>query len=214
MAVIPDAEPDEASALEDLQRRASLAWEDQREQLEANPGAIEVTPGLVADGQGPVATDSGQRLGFSVTLPGAAGAAELDGLFVEPDAWGRGVGRALVDDAAERAWKRGARRLEVTANPRALGFYEKLGFVGDGFVATWFGPGQRMHRDLGPAVPPDAVQDVNLPTNWSPQSGSGDPLRGPSPRRLWTLTLAELLMLNHNTSMRCGPPGSRTLPAG
>jgi ribosomal protein S18 acetylase RimI-like enzyme len=67
---------------------------------------------------------------------------------VEPDLWRAGIGRALVDDAAARGRAEEFSRFEVTANPKALGFYEKLGFVVDAEVPTQFGPGIRMHRDL------------------------------------------------------------------
>ena len=91
---------------------------------------------------------AGVRLGFSVVLAAADGACELDGLFVEPGHWGVGVGRALVDDAAGRARAGGALRLEVIANPRAVGFYERVGFVACGQATTRFGPAPRMRRLL------------------------------------------------------------------
>ena len=40
-----------------------------------------------------------------------------------------------------------------TANPRAVGSYEKMGFVGVGPVGTRFGPALRMDLDLGRAGP-------------------------------------------------------------
>ena len=43
---------------------------------------------------------------------------------------------------------RGLQRIEVTANPNALTFYAKVGFVLDGEVPTEFGSGSRMHLDL------------------------------------------------------------------
>jgi hypothetical protein len=45
---------------------------------------------------------------------------------------------------------RGTRRIEVTANPHALGFYEKAGFVVAHDVRTRFGPASRMHLDVAP----------------------------------------------------------------
>ena len=145
---IRDARLDEVGALEALQRRASLVWEDYREQLLANPDAIQLPVDHV--GLTRVAVDhAGARLGFAVVLGVLAGACELDGLFVEPDAWGRGVGRALVDDAAGRARAGGAEQLEVIANPRAVGFYERVAFVPAGTASTRFGPAQRMRRRLG-----------------------------------------------------------------
>ncbi|MEZ5141505.1 MAG: GNAT family N-acetyltransferase [Acidimicrobiales bacterium] len=149
--VIRDGRPEEAAELEALQRRASLVWDDQRDALLEHPDAISVPASLFDVGDVRVATDpDGRTVGFSVVLPSADDAApELDGLFVEPALQGgRGIGRALVDDAAQVATGRGRSALWVIANPNALAFYEKVGFVVTGEVATRFGPGLRMRLDL------------------------------------------------------------------
>ncbi len=146
---IRDARPEEVEELEALQRRASLVWEDYRAQLLAHPEAIELPPEQVAVGLVRVAVAAdGARLGFSVVLPAAGGGCELDGLFVEPASWRRRVGRALVEDAAARARAAGARRLEVIANPRAVAFYEAVGFAAGEAATTRFGPAPRMRRAL------------------------------------------------------------------
>jgi GNAT superfamily N-acetyltransferase len=99
-----------------------------------------------------VAVDpAGRRLGFSVLLAARGGACELDGLFVEPDLWGNGIGRLLVSDCAARAVRAGASLIEVTANPDALGFYSRLGFVSGEEVPTRFRPGRRMRLSLASA---------------------------------------------------------------
>jgi predicted N-acetyltransferase YhbS len=60
----------------------------------------------------------------------------------------RGVGRALIADAAERARAEGAERISVIANPRATGFYERVGFVAGAPAQTRFGPAAWMHLAL------------------------------------------------------------------
>ena len=135
-------------ALLELQRRSSLVWEEYREQLLAHPEVIEVPVDALAAGNVRVAVREGQLVGFATVLPVSAAAGELDGLFVAPELMRIGLGRVLVEDAVAIARDRGMTRLEVTANPRALEFYEKVGFVTVGEVATQFGPGIRMHRDL------------------------------------------------------------------
>jgi GNAT superfamily N-acetyltransferase len=96
---IRNATATEAPVLEALQRRSSDVWEAYREQLAANPDAIEVPQALIDKGWVRVAVEVEETpVGFSANGP----AHELDGLFVEPDQMSAGVGRALVEDAAAR----------------------------------------------------------------------------------------------------------------
>lgn len=144
---IRDASVDEVASLEALQWRASTFWEDYRADLLANPDAISLEVSLVRDGMVRVAVDAaGRRLGFAVVLTAKDDVCVLDGLFVTPDAWRQGVGRALIADAVDRA---GAAALEVTANPRAIEFYAAVGFVACGTASTRFGPALRMRRAGG-----------------------------------------------------------------
>lgn len=134
------ARPEEHGALEDLQRRASLELPEYRDQLLDNPDAIYLPEGQIANGQVIVAELDGEIAGFAAVVGG-----ELDGLFVEPDLWGRGVGRALADAATHEARNRGL-ALSVIANPRARLFYEHCGFSVEGEVQTRFGPALRMTK--------------------------------------------------------------------
>jgi len=146
---IRDARPDEALALERLQRRSSDVWEEYRAELAANPDAIEPPHRAITDGRVRVAVDAcGRRLGFSVVLPIRGDRCELDDLFVEPDSMRRGVGRLLVDDVVTRAAAAGASYVDVIANPNAVGFYERLGFEHTGWSSTRFGDAPRMSLEL------------------------------------------------------------------
>ena len=134
------ARPDEHDALEDLQRRASLELPEYRDQLLDNPDAIYLPEGQIANGQVIVAEFDGEIAGFAAVVGG-----ELDGLFVEPDLWGGGIGRALVDAATYEARRRGL-ALKVIASPRARRFYESCGFVVEGEEQTRFGLALRMTK--------------------------------------------------------------------
>ncbi len=142
------ARPDERLALEELQRRASLEWDDYREALLAHPEAIELPLAQIEAGQVTVAEANGRVLGFSVVLPREDGDAELDGLFVEPKGWGQGVGRGLVEHGAKQARGAGAKALHVIASPRAEGFYARCGFQRTGETPTRFGPAILMRMPL------------------------------------------------------------------
>jgi GNAT superfamily N-acetyltransferase len=134
------ARPEEHAELEDLQRRASYELPEYRDQLLDNPDAIYLPEGQIANGQVIVAEIAGEIAGFAAVVGG-----ELDGLFVEPDLWGQGIGRTLVDAATHEARRRGL-ALKVIANPRARRFYESCGFLVEGEVETRFGPALRMTK--------------------------------------------------------------------
>jgi GNAT superfamily N-acetyltransferase len=140
--------PDERGALEDLQRRASLIYEEDRPHLLANPETIELPRWQLEQQRVRVAETGAGPAGFSVVLPRTPDIADLDGLFVEPRLWRGGIGRALLEDVVTQALLAGVRVLEVLGNPRAEGFYRKLGFVALGQVEMQFGPGIRMRRLL------------------------------------------------------------------
>lgn len=123
----------------ELMRRASLVWDDSRNQLLANPGLIDVPLEQIATGQVIVAED-GVPIGFAATLPRPDGNVELDGLFVDPHLFRNGTGRALIEAAGQAALATGARSIHVVANRNVLGFYEAVGFTTVGEIATPLGP--------------------------------------------------------------------------
>ena len=131
---------DEREELEALQWRASLMNDADRPHLEAHPDAIDLPAAQIANGQVWVAEVNGMIAGFAAVLEG-----ELDGLFVEPQLWCRGIGAALVETATHEARRKG-RALSVIANPAARGFYERCGFSFEGEAQTRFGPALRMTK--------------------------------------------------------------------
>jgi GNAT superfamily N-acetyltransferase len=137
------AKVDELGALEDLQRRASLANLEDRDALLAHPDAL----GLPAEHIGEVlVAELDYRLaGFAVLLQ-IGDRAELDGLFVEPEYWRQGVGAALVDAVTLEARRRGLSLITVVTDPAATNFYRKCGFSVEGATETRFGPAVTMTR--------------------------------------------------------------------
>ena len=137
---IRPALPEEREELEELQRRASLALPEYSAQLTAHPEAIHLPGAQIARGDVIVAELDGRMAGFA-----ALDGCELDGLFVEPDLWRQGIGRALVDSAVHEARRRGV-SLTVLGSPSARKFYEHCGFVAESVEQTRFGPALRMSR--------------------------------------------------------------------
>jgi len=146
--LVRTATPNEKEALEALQWRASLANPGDRESLLAHPDAIELPLEQIESGTVVVAEADGTVLGFAAVLPREDGDAELDALFVEPDAWRGGIGRALVQRCAVLARSMSARSLHVVGNPHAEGFYLACGFALVGTTHTRFGSGLLMRMAL------------------------------------------------------------------
>jgi GNAT superfamily N-acetyltransferase len=73
----------------------------------------------------------------------------VEDVFVDESARGRGVARALLDHATERALERGCRRMELDvneANAPALALYESFGFTAGSPRDLYM----RRHLDAGP----------------------------------------------------------------
>ena len=84
------ARPNERLDLEELQHRASRALPEYREQLDAYPEAIDLPLEQIERGQVVVAEGVDGIAGFAVIVIDQ-NSAELDGVFVEPELWLRGV---------------------------------------------------------------------------------------------------------------------------
>jgi len=141
------AVPADIDDLRDLFRRSSLSNDGDRASLVANPGALVFSDVPVREGRTRVAVCDRRIVGFATGLR-VGTAVELDDLFVDPEYMRRGVGRALVSDVVATAQACGVERVEVTANPHALAFYEKAGFVLEGVIETRFGMGHRMRFEI------------------------------------------------------------------
>ena len=144
VASIRHAVSADAGVLGDVYRRSSLSNEGDRAALLSHPEALEFSALAVKEHRVRVAVIDERIVGF-VTLLATGQTGELEDLFVDPDWMLHGIGRTLVQDAVETAREQGLTRVEVTANPHALGFYEKVGFIRDGMTQTPFGPGHRMY---------------------------------------------------------------------
>ena len=140
------AVPSDMDMLNGVFRRASLSNEDDRGYLLAHPEVLVLAGDGVREGRTIVAEDPrGSVIGFASHLI-SGDVIELEDLFVNPDWMKRGIGRRLVLAIAAAARELGFDRLEVTANPHAMQFYERTGFIADGVVETDFYPAPRMYR--------------------------------------------------------------------
>ncbi len=133
------AQHDDRLQLVELQRRASLKWEDAPEQLLENPELIDLDPEMIARNEVFVAQFGDRIVGFATIIAHEGNDAELEGLFVEPSDWRKGIGTALVRQIEREALAWGANRLHVIANRNVERFYKAAGFTTTGETKTALG---------------------------------------------------------------------------
>ena len=144
--VIRPALPSEKLGLEQLQMRASLANEGDREALLAHPDAIQIPVEQIAAGRVFVSECDGVIVGFAALEPREDGQSELDGMFVDPHMQRRGIANGLIEHCAEVVHEQGSSAIHVVGNPHAAEFYAACGFEVIGTMETRFGPGILMRK--------------------------------------------------------------------
>ncbi|HEV7320946.1 MAG TPA: GNAT family N-acetyltransferase [Ensifer sp.] len=132
--------------LETLQRLASLATREHRQALLDNPEVFGIAAENIAHSL--VAELDGHVVGFCTVLPVSADLAEVDAIFIDPDAWREGIGRMLLTAAEQRAAVVGTKALVVTSSGQAVSFYRALGFQPASVSMTDFGPAERLTKQL------------------------------------------------------------------
>jgi GNAT superfamily N-acetyltransferase len=145
---IRSAVPADLPMLSEIYRAASLANPRDEQALLAHPDALVLGDQSISEGRMRVALGAdGLIVGFATPLF-RDDVMEIEDLFVEPRWQRRGIARRLVEDLIANAHRRGVRRAEVVANPHAVAFYQRVGFVQDGETRTRFGPAPLMSRAL------------------------------------------------------------------
>jgi GNAT superfamily N-acetyltransferase len=99
-----------------------------------------------------VAIVEGHIAGFA-QLQGSPPTGELDDLWVDPVAMGRGVGRALFDAITALDREAGFRTLTVDSDPHAESFYSRMGATRIGETQSAVDPNRyvpRLRIDLQP----------------------------------------------------------------
>ncbi|HKU98940.1 MAG TPA: GNAT family N-acetyltransferase [Vineibacter sp.] len=127
--VIRAAQVHEAEALTALCRRSKRHWGYDDTFMARSALSLAVPIDAIAETRVLVAhgVDSAAILGMAELSPVADGLIELDKLFVDPPAIGRGVGAVLLKHAIAVAREHGARTMVILADPNAAVFYEKMG---------------------------------------------------------------------------------------
>jgi N-acetylglutamate synthase-like GNAT family acetyltransferase len=148
------AMPDEAEALTALAHAAKNHWNYPREWIDAWKSDLTFTPEFIANHEVFVAVVNEAIAGCCALVVNES-LAELEHMWIYPEQMGRGVGRALFEHTTRRAAELGLNELELSADPNAELFYERMGAKRIGEVpAEMFGHARvlpRMRVDLHPA---------------------------------------------------------------
>lgn len=140
---IRPASPEDAPRLSALAMRSKAHWGYDAEFMEACRASLTVDPAHCDGSSLLVAEIDGELAGFA-RVTGSPGDGELSDLWIDPDAMGRGVGRALFKAITKRASLLGFRRLLIDADPNAEAFYLHMGAVRIGETPSTAIPGRTL----------------------------------------------------------------------
>lgn len=120
------ARDDEAALLSAMARDAKASWGYPAEWVEAWADDLRLDAIRIDAGGVFVAEDDEGPVGWTAVGIGPHGP-EIEHLWVDPRAQGRGVGRQLASAARAEGVRRGWGVLRVESDPHAAGFYEAVG---------------------------------------------------------------------------------------
>ena len=124
--MIRRATGDEAELLTKIALDAKRYWGYPEHWIKHWEADLTITPEFIQDNQVYVAESDGAVCGF-YALAVSGDQAELEHMWVTPECIGTGVGKELFLDAMERAAALEVRGVEISADPNAAGFYERMG---------------------------------------------------------------------------------------
>ena len=124
--MIRRATADDADALSDLAHRAKAHWGYPATWMREWDAQLTIIPGYLEMHDVWVSEEDGAIVGMCA-LEDRHDRWNLEHVWVDPAAHGRGVGRALVLHALEEARRRHNGVVELLSDPYASGFYERLG---------------------------------------------------------------------------------------
>ncbi|MCP3394549.1 GNAT family N-acetyltransferase [Bradyrhizobium sp. CCGB12] len=136
------AKPEEQRELTRLAVRATMHAGHDEAFIDRTIPALAVTVPMISGNWVEVAQDSSSKVVgvVWVTPTGLQGIALLQGLYVEPALWRRGIGRVLFGAAATRATEFKAGAILINAEPSAEGFYKRMGATRIGEAPFYFSP--------------------------------------------------------------------------
>jgi len=120
------AKPDEADTLTSIAHAAKRHWNYPEKWIEQWKNDLTITPDFIASHEVYVALVDGIVAGCCALVVGDS-LAELEHMWIDLQQMGNGVGRVLFEHTRQRARQLGLAELELSADPHAEGFYQRMG---------------------------------------------------------------------------------------
>ncbi len=130
---IREASTEEAAALTQIAHDAKRYWGYPEHWIQHWQADLTISPDFITNHDVYVAEKEDRLLGFYALLF-RENKAELDHLWVAPEHIGTGVGKELFIHAMERVASQNVSGVEISSDPKAEGFYLKMGAVRVGEV--------------------------------------------------------------------------------
>jgi ribosomal protein S18 acetylase RimI-like enzyme len=118
--------PDKAATLSQIALAAKRHWGYPERWMEIWKPQLTFSPEYFEENESWVAEINSAPIAF-YTLLEKDGSAWIENLWVSPEYIGKGVGKRLFLHALELSRQRGYKKLQLEADPNAVGFYEKMG---------------------------------------------------------------------------------------
>jgi GNAT superfamily N-acetyltransferase len=125
---IRKAGPADAASLTEISHAAKRYWGYPEHWIQHWSSDLTITADYILSNEVYVAADGDEIHGF-YALTVSDEKVELDHLWLRPEYIGQGLGKELFIHALNLAATLGANAVEITADPNAAGFYERMGAV-------------------------------------------------------------------------------------
>src|SRR6266436_1812637 len=129
------AEPAEAGLLTEIAHAAKRHWGYPEKWIREWKSDLTITPEFIVTNEMYVAPN-GQEIVGCCALAFNGSSAELEHMWIRPEHIGAGVGRTLFLHVKQRAANLKIAALELSADPNAEGFYERMGATRIGEVRS------------------------------------------------------------------------------
>ena len=124
--ILRAALPEEAATLTQIAHAAKRHWGYPEHWIQHWQADLTISPEFISSNPVYVAEVDGKLIGFYALIIREA-RTELDHLWVAPDHLGQGVGKKLFIHAMHKAAGENVSAVELSADPNAEGFYQKMG---------------------------------------------------------------------------------------